>query len=258
MLQLKKPLSFLDIEATGSNVTTDRIVEIAIVKYLPDGNRTVKRKIINPQIPIPPSIIEIHGITDEMVQNAPTFKQVAQEIKQFLDGCDLACYNAYRLDIPMLVEEFIRADVEFEVRNRKLIDVQKIFHTMEQRTLSAAYKFYCNKTLEGAHGAEVDAAATAEILFAQLERYPQLGNNLDSITKAVGEDNIIDFARRFIYDEKGVEVFNFGKHKGRPIADVLNAEPQYYDWMMRGEFPMNTKQKLTEIYTRIKLNKRTK
>ncbi|NTS41046.1 3'-5' exonuclease [Flavisolibacter sp. BT320] len=257
MLQLKKPLAFLDIEATGSNVSTDRIVEIAIVKYLPDGGRTVKRKIINPQMPIPPAITDIHGITDEMVQSAPVFKAVAHEIKQFLDGCDLACYNAYRLDIPMLVEEFIRAEVEFDVRNRKLIDVQKIFHTMEQRTLSAAYKFYCNKSLEGAHGAEVDAAATAEILFAQLERYPQLGNNVDSIIKAVGEDNIIDFARRFIYDDKGVEVFNFGKHKGRPLADVLTAEPQYYDWMMRGEFPANTKQKLTEIYTRIKLKKRT-
>jgi DNA polymerase-3 subunit epsilon len=193
-----------------------------------------------------------------MVQNAPTFKQAAHEIKQFLDGCDLACYNAYRLDIPMLVEEFIRADVDFDVRSRKLIDVQKIFHSMEQRTLSAAYKFYCNKTHEGAHGAEADAAATAEILFAQVERYPQLGNNVDTIIKAVGEDNIIDFARRFTFDEKGVEVFNFGKHKGRPISDVLTAEPQYYDWMMRGEFPMNTKQKLTEIYTRIKLNKRSR
>jgi DNA polymerase-3 subunit epsilon len=158
----------------------------------------------------------------------------------------------------MLVEEFIRADVDFDVRSRKLIDVQKIFHSMEQRTLSAAYKFYCNKTHEGAHGAEADAAATAEILFAQIERYPQLGNNVDTIIKAVGEDNIIDFARRFTFDEKGVEVFNFGKHKGRPISDVLTAEPQYYDWMMRGEFPMNTKQKLTEIYTRIKLNKRSR
>ena len=257
MLQLKKPLAFLDIEATGSNAATDRIVEIAIVKYLPDGNRTIKRKIINPQMPIPQSITEIHGITDDMVQHAPAFKQVAQEIRQFLDGCDIACYNAYRLDIPMLIEEFIRAGVEFDMKNRKLIDVQKIFHTMEQRTLSAAYKFYCNKSLEGAHGAETDAAATAEILFAQLERYPQLGNSVDTIIKAVGEDNLIDFARRFAYDEKGVEVFNFGKHKGRPIADVLQAEPQYYDWIMKGEFPMNTKQKLTEIYTRIKLRKRT-
>jgi DNA polymerase-3 subunit epsilon len=253
MLQLTKPLAFIDIEATGSNVAIDRIVEIAIIK--PDGSRTIKRKLLNPQIPIPQVVCDIHGITDEMVKDAPTFKQAAHEIKQFLDGCDLSCYNAYRLDIPMLIEEFIRAGVEFEMRNRKLIDVQKIFHQMEQRTLAAAYKFYCNKSLDNAHSAEVDAAATAEILNAQLEKYPQLGNNIDSVLKAIGEDNLIDFARRFIYDDKGKEVFNFGKHKGRPIADVLKAEPQYYDWMMKGEFPMNTKQKLTEIYTRTMLKK---
>ena len=255
MLQLKKPLAVIDIEATGTNVTTDRIVEIAIVKILPDGNRTTKRKIFNPQIPIPQVCIDLHGITNEMVKEAPTFKQSAHEIRQFLDGCDLACYNAYRLDIPLLMEEFIRAGVEFDMKSRKVVDVQKIFHQMEQRTLSAAYKFYCQKTLEGAHGAEVDAAATAEILSAQVERYPQLGTSVDSIVKAIGEDPIIDFARRFTYDDKGVEVFNFGKHKGRPVADVLKAEPQYYDWMMKGEFPMNTKQKLTEMYTRIMLKK---
>jgi DNA polymerase-3 subunit epsilon len=145
--------------------------------------------------------------------------------------------------------------VDFEMKGRKLVDVQKIFHQREQRTLSAAYKFYCGKPLEGAHGAEVDAAATAEILFAQVERYPQLGNSVDSIIKAVGEDSIIDFARRFTYDDKGTEIFNFGKHKGRTVADVLKAEPQYYDWMMKGDFPMNTKQKLTEMYTRIMLKK---
>jgi DNA polymerase-3 subunit epsilon len=255
MLQLTKPLAFIDIEATGANAAIDRIVEIAIIKHLPDGSRSVKRKLLNPQIPIPQIVCDIHGITDEMVKNAPTFKQAAQEIKQFLDGCDLACYNAYRLDIPMLVEEFIRAGVEFEMKNRKMVDVQKIFHQMEQRTLSAAYKFYCNKPLENAHSAEADAAATAEILNAQLEKYPQLGNNIDSILKVIGEDNIIDFARRFIFDDKGKEIFNFGKHKGRPIADVLKAEPQYYDWMMKGDFPMNTKQKLTEIYTRTMLKK---
>ncbi len=255
MLQLTKPLAFIDIEATGSNVTTDRIVEIAIIKHLPDGNRTVKRKLLNPQIPIPQNITDIHGITDEMVKDAPTFKQAAQDIKQFLTGCDLACYNAFRLDVPMLMEEFIRAEVEFELKGRKLVDVQKIFHQMEQRTLAAAYRFYCQKTLDGAHSAEVDAAATAEILMAQIERYPQLGNTVDSIIKAVGEDEIIDFARRFVYNDKKVEVFNFGKHKGRPVAEVLKAEPQYYDWMMKGEFPMNTKQKLTEIYTRTMLKK---
>lgn len=255
MLQLKKPLAFIDIEATGTNVSTDRIVEIAIVKYLPDGNRTVKRKIFNPQMPIPQVCIDMHGITNEMVKDAPTFKQSAHEIKQILDGCDLACYNAYRLDIPMLMEEFIRAEVEFDMKGRKLVDVQKIFHQMEQRTLSAAYKFYCNKNLEGAHGAEVDAAATAEILFAQVERYPQLGNSVDSIVKTIGEEHIIDFARRFTFDDKGVEVFNFGKHKGRPVEDVLKAEPQYYDWMMKGDFPLHTKQKLTEILNRSLLKK---
>lgn len=255
MISLKKPLAFIDIEATGSNVAVDRIVEIAIVKLLPDGNRTTKRKLINPQIPIPQSIVDIHGITDEMVKDAPVFKQAAHDIKQFLDGCDLACYNAYRLDIPMLVEEFLHAEVEFEMKNRKLIDVQKIFHQMEQRTLAAAYKFYCNKILDNAHSAEIDAAATIEILDAQIERYPQMGNTVDTILKVVAEDQIIDFARRFIYDDKGTEVFNFGKHKGRSVADVLKAEPQYYNWMMKGEFPMNTKQKLTEMYTRFMLQK---
>lgn len=255
MLQLKKPLAVIDIEATGANPSIDRIVEIAIIKIMPDGNRTVKRKIINPQLNIPQNIIDIHGITNEMVKDAPTFKQVAQEIRQFMDGCDIACYNAYRLDLPLLIEEFIRADVEFEMKSRKIVDVQKIYHQMEQRTLSAAYKFYCNKNLEGAHGAEQDAAATAEILSAQLERYPQLGNTVDTVLKAVGDDQIIDFARRFVYNEKGEEVFNFGKHKGRTIADVLKAEPQYYDWMMKGEFPMNTKQKLTEIRTKNMLKK---
>jgi DNA polymerase-3 subunit epsilon len=256
MLQLKKPLAFVDIEATGTNVSTDRIVEIAIVKHLPDGTKSVKRKIINPGVPIPQATTEMHGITDEMVKDAPTFKQTAHEIKQILDGCDLAFYNAYRLDMPLLIEEFIRADVEFDMKGRKVVDVQKIFHQMEQRTLSAAYRFYCGKELEGAHGAEVDAAATAEILSAQLERYPQLGTGIDSVFKVIGEDNIIDFARLFAFNEKGEECFNFGKHKGKTIAEVLKAEPQYYDWMMRGDFPMNTKQKLTEIYTRSMLKKK--
>jgi DNA polymerase-3 subunit epsilon len=255
MLQLTKPIAFIDIEATGTNVCTDRIVEIAIIKYLPDGNRTVKRKLLNPQMPIAQASCDIHGITDEMVKNAPIFKQAAQELKQFLAGCDLACYNAFRLDIPLLMEEFMRADVEFEMKNRRLIDVQKIFHLMEQRTLSAAYKFYCNKSLEKAHTAEADAAATAEVLDAQLQRYPQLGNTVESVLKVIGEDDLIDFARRFVYNDKRIEVFNFGKHKGRPVADVLKAEPQYYDWMMKGEFPMNTKQKLMEIYTRTMLKK---
>jgi len=253
-LQLKKPLAVIDLETTGTNLGTDRIIEIAIVKLLPDGNRVVKRKIVNPQMPIPKAVTELHGITDEMVKDAPVFKHVAQELKQILDNCDLAGYNSNRFDIPMLVEEFLRAGVDFDVRNRKLVDVQKIFHLMEQRTLSAAYKFYCNKTHDSAHSAEADAIATLEILHAQLDRYPDLGSTVDSVLKIIGEEVIVDLARRFTI-ENGIEIFNFGKHKGRPICEVLKAEPQYYDWMMKGDFPMHTKQKLTEIYTRAMLKK---
>lgn len=254
MLQLKKPLAFIDLETTGTNLGTDRIIEIAIIKILPDGSKSIKRKIINPGMPIPKASTDVHGFTDEMVKDAPSFKQVAQELKQVLDGCDIAGYNSNRFDIPLLVEEFLRAGVEFDTRGRKLVDVQKIFHQMEQRTLGAAYKFYCNKTLESAHSAEADASATHEILEAQLSRYPVLGNTVDTISKAIGEEVIVDFARRFIM-ENGTEVFNFGKFKGRPVSEVLKAEPQYYDWMMKGDFPQHTKQKLTEIYTRTMLKK---
>jgi DNA polymerase III subunit epsilon len=254
MLQLKKPLAFIDLETTGTNPGLDRIVEIAIVKILADGTKSVKRKLLNPGIPIPKNSSDIHGITDEMVKDAPTFKQVAQELKQMLDGCDFGGYNSNRFDIPLLMEEFLRAQVDFDMKNRKLLDVQNIFHKMEPRTLGAAYKFYCNKTLDGAHSAEIDASATHEILEAQLERYPALGNSIDSILKLIGEDQIVDFARRFVM-ENGTEVFNFGKFKGRPVADVLKSEPQYYDWMMKGDFPQHTKQKLTEIYTRTMLKK---
>jgi DNA polymerase-3 subunit epsilon len=254
MLQLKKPLAFIDLETTGINLGTDRIVEIAIVKILPDGTRSVKRKLINPEIAIPKTASDIHGITNEMVKDAPTFKQLAHELKQMLDACDFAGYNSNRFDIPLLMEEFLRSQVEFDMKNRKLLDVQNVFHKMEPRTLGAAYKFYCSKTLEGAHGAEVDASATHEILEAQLERYPELGNSVDSVLKVIGEDQIVDFARRFVM-ENGIEVFNFGKFKGRSVADVLKSEPQYYDWMMKGDFPQHTKQKLTEIYTRTMLKK---
>jgi DNA polymerase-3 subunit epsilon len=255
MLQLTKPLAIIDLETTGTNPGLDRIIEIAIVKILADGTRIIKRKLLHPGIPIPPASSEVHGITDEMVKDAPGFRQVAQELKQMLDGCDLAGYNSNRFDIPLLAEEFLRAGVDFDMRNRKLLDVQNIFHKMEPRTLGAAYRFYCNKTLEAAHSAEADAIATLEILEAQLERYPSLGNTVDSVLKLIGEDQIVDFARRFVFDGNGVEVFNFGKYKGRPVADILKAEPQYYDWMMKGDFPQHTKQKLTEIYTRSMLKK---
>jgi DNA polymerase III subunit epsilon len=254
MLKLTKPLAFIDLETTGVNLGNDRIVEIAIVKILPDGTKSVKRKLLNPEMAIPKSSSDIHGITDDMVKDAPTFKQVANELKQVLDGCDIAGYNSNRFDIPLLMEEFLRVQVEFDMKGRRMLDVQKIFHQMEQRTLGAAYKFYCSKVLEGAHGAEVDATATYEILEAQVERYPALGNTVDAILKSIGEEVIVDFARRFVM-ENGVEVFNFGKFKGRAVADVLRSEPQYYDWMMKGDFPQHTKQKLTEIYTRTMLKK---
>jgi DNA polymerase-3 subunit epsilon len=254
MLQLTRPLAILDLETTGVNLGSDRIVEIAIVKIMPDGKKLVKRKLLNPEMPISAISIDIHGITNEMVKDAPTFRQVANELKQFLDHCDLAGYNSNRFDIPMLVEEFLRIGMEFDSKGRKLLDVQKIFHMMEQRTLSAAYRFYCQKELEGAHGAEADASATWEVLEAQVVKYPQLGTNIDTILKCIGEEPVVDFARRFVL-ENGVEVFNFGKHKGRSVADILKAEPQYYDWMMKGDFPLHTKQKLTEIFNRTMLKK---
>jgi DNA polymerase-3 subunit epsilon len=248
-LQLTRPIAFIDLETTGVHISNDRIVEIAIVKIFTDGTNQVKRKLINPLMPIPAGSSAIHGITDEMVKDAPSFKQVANELKQFLENCDLGGYNSNRFDVPMLIEEFLRAGIEFTTDDRKLVDVQKVFHLMEQRTLTAAYKFYCNKTLDGAHGAEVDATATWEVLEAQLERYPQIGNTVENIVKFTGEDDIVDFARRFV-KENGIEIFNFGKHKGKPVTKVLKEEPQYYDWMMKGDFSMNTKQKLTDILNR--------
>jgi DNA polymerase-3 subunit epsilon len=253
-LQLERPIAFIDLETTGINISTDKIVEIAIVRITPDGKKTVKRKLINPQMPIPKASTDIHGITDEMVKDAPTFKQAANEIKQFLEHCDLGGYNSNRFDIPMLIEEFLRIGLDFSTTGRKMVDVQKVFHMMEQRTLGAAYKFYCNKTLEGAHSAEVDATATWEILLAQVERYNNIGDTIDSIVKFTGEDDIVDFARRFI-KVNGIEVFNFGKHKGKPVTEVLKLEPQYYDWMMKGDFAMDTKQKFTEILNRTLLKK---
>ncbi len=254
MLQLKKPLAIIDLESTGINVASDRIVEIAIVRLSVDGTRKIKRKLINPEMPMPAEVVAIHGITDEMVKSAPTFKQVANEVKQFLDSCDLCGYNSNRFDIPMLMEEFLRAGMEFEMKGRRLLDVQRIYHMMEQRTLSAAYKFYCSKDLVGAHGAEADAVATLEVLEAQILKYEQLGNTVDSILRFTGDDLIVDLSRRFVM-ENGVETFNFGKFKGRAVAEVLKSEPQYYDWMMKGDFTLHTKKKLTEIFNRTMLKK---
>ncbi|HAO46786.1 MAG TPA: DNA polymerase III subunit epsilon, partial [Chitinophagaceae bacterium] len=242
MLQLKRPIVFIDLETTGVSLSADRIVEIAMVKIMPEESRQVKRKLLNPEMPIPKEASDIHGITDDMVKDAPTFKQAANEIKMFIENCDLGGYNSNRFDIPILMEEFLRSGINVDLSTRKMIDVQHIFYTMEPRTLSAAYKFFCEKELVGAHSAETDVNATIDVLMAQLKRYDKLGNTVESILELIGEDKIVDYARRFSYNDSGREIFNFGKHKGRVVADVLRAEPQYYDWMMRGDFPLHTKQ----------------
>ena len=246
-LQLTRPIAFIDLETTGVTVSTDRIVEIAIVKISPDGSKVVKRKLVNPLMPIPAGASAVHGISDEMVKDAPTFKQIANEVKQFLENCDLGGYNSNRFDIPMLIEEFLRAGIEFSIEGTKLVDVQKVFHMMEQRTLSAAYKFYCSKVLEGAHGAEVDAAATYEILEAQLDKYQDLQNDVKFLADFSQRSVNADLIGRIIFDENGVEVFNFGKHKGKSVEKVLEIEPGYYSWMMNGDFPLYTKKVLKEI-----------
>ena len=250
MLQLTRPIAFIDLETTGVSLSTDRIVEIAIIKLLPDGSRQVKRKLINPEMPIPKASSDIHGISDDMVKDAPTFKQVANEVKMFIDGCDLGGYNSNRFDIPILMEEFLRVGLDVDLSKRKMVDVQHIFYTMEPRTLYAAYKFFCEKELVDAHSAEADVSATIDVFLAQLEKYKKLGNTVESVLGVIGEEKIVDYARRFGYDDKGVEIFNFGKYKGKAVSDILKAEPQYYDWMMRGDFPLHTKQKLTEIFNK--------
>ena len=255
MLKLTRPIAFIDLETTGVNLTNDRIVELAIVKIMVDGTRIAKRRLINPQMPIPQVTSDIHGITDEMVKDAPTFKQMSNEIRQFLENCDLGGYNSNRFDIPILMEEFLRAGVDVDLSDRRMVDVQHIFYTMQPRTLSAAYQFFCEKELVDAHSAEADINATIEVLEAQLKKYDKLGTTVDSVLSVIGEDKIVDYARRFSYDANGNEVFNFGKYKGMPVADVLKKEPQYYDWMMKGEFPMHTKKKLTELFNRTLLKK---
>ena len=250
-LNLKNPLVFFDLETTGLNITRDRIVEISLLKVYPNGKQEVKTRRINPEMPIPPQSPAIHGITDEDVKDCPTFKQVAKSLADQLEGCDLAGFNSSRFDVPMLAEEFLRAGVDFDMSKRKFVDVQIIFHKKEQRTLEAAYTFYCDKKLDNAHSAETDTIATYEVLKSQLDRYPDLVNDIDALSKEYSSfNNNVDFAGRMIYDEKGVELFNFGKHKGKPVAEVLKNEPSYYAWMMDGDFPLNTKQSLTKIRLR--------
>ena len=249
-LNLKRPIAFLDLETTGINVSTDRIVELSVLKISPNGKEEWMSTRVNPEMTIPPKSTAIHGIKDEDVVKSPTFKEIARNLATFLEGCDLAGYNAIKFDIPVLAEEFLRVNIDFSFIKRKYVDVQVIFHKKEQRTLSAAYQFYCKKDLEGAHGSKADTAATYEILKSQLDRYKDLENDVEKLAVFSSFNNNVDFAGRIILDENGVEVFNFGKHKGKPVEVVFNEEPAYYSWMMNGEFPLYTKKVLTEIKLR--------
>lgn len=246
-LNVKNPLVFFDLETTGIDMVNDRIVEICILKVFPDGKTEVKTRRVNPTIPIPAQSTAIHGITDEDVKDCPTFKEIARSLVQLIEGCDFAGYNSNKFDLPLLAEEFIRADIDFDLKKRKFIDVQTIFHKMEQRTLVAAYKFYCDKDLNNAHSAEADTVATYEVLKAQLDRYPELKNDVDFLSEYSSKTRNVDFAGRIVLNDKDVEVFNFGKHRGRPVVDVLSSEPGYYAWMMNGDFPLYTKNVLTRI-----------
>ncbi|RAU82582.1 3'-5' exonuclease [Pontibacter arcticus] len=261
-LHLKRPIVFFDLETTGTDICKDRIVEISVLKIKPDGEEILKTKKINPTVPIPLESSMIHNIYDADVQDCPTFKQVAREFDQFLKGCDLAGYNLLRFDIPLLAEEFLRADIDFDIENRNIIDACRIFHQMEKRTLSAAYKYYCNKNLENAHSAEADTIATYEILMAQLDRYQDtpyeagegaieypVQNDMAALHKFTFQKTA-DLSGRLVYNNAGQEVFNFGKYKNVAVEEVLRKEPSYYDWMMKGDFPLYTKKVLTRIRLR--------
>ncbi len=251
-IQLKRPLVFLDLETTGLNVATDRIVEICVLKLNLDGTQDIKTRRLNPTIPISPQAQAIHGISNEDVAHEPTFKEIAKSLAQWMEGCDIAGYNSTKFDVPMLAEEFLRAGVEYDFRKRKLIDVQNIFHKMEQRTLKAAYKFYCDKELEDAHSAEADTIATKELLECQLERYPDdLQNDITFLAEFSTRTEFLDYAGRIALNDDNLPVFNFGKHRGKPVAEILKTEPSYYDWMMRGDFTLDTKKVLTEIKLQI-------
>jgi len=262
-LNLKRPLAFFDLETTGTNIGSDRIVEISVIKLHPDGSEDVMTWRINPGMPIPLESSLIHGIYDEHVKDEPFFKDIASLLADFIDNSDLAGYNSNKFDIPMLMEEFLRADVLFDLDNRHFVDVQNIFHQMEQRTLRAAYQFYCNKEILNAHSAEADTRATMEVLLAQVAKYEQtewedkkgnksipIVNDVEALHKFTNLNRPVDFAGRMVYNEKGEETFNFGKHKGKTVEDVLKIEPSYYSWMMQGDFPLYTKRKLEEIYNR--------
>lgn len=249
-LNLRNPIVFFDLETTGTNINVDRIVEICYLKVYPNGNEESKTLRINPEMHIPAEASAVHGIYDVDVAGCPTFKEVARGVANSIEGCDLAGFNSNRFDIPVLAEEFLRAGVDIDLSRRKFIDVQVIFHKMEQRTLSAAYKFYCGKNLEDAHTASADTHATYEVLMAQLDRYPDLKNDVTFLSEFSSFTKNVDFAGRIVYDDKGVEVFNFGKYKGIAVVDVLKRDPGYYGWIMSSDFTLNTKAVLTRIRLR--------
>ncbi len=249
-LNLKRPIAFLDLETTGVNVAVDRIVEFSVLKIAPNGKEEWMSTRVNPEMPIPPKSTAIHGITNEDVADSPSFREIGKKLAAFLEGCDLAGYNAVKFDIPVLAEEFLRVNIDFNFRKRRYVDVQVIFHKKEQRTLAAAYQFYCKKDLLGAHGSKADTAATYEVLKSQLDIYKDLENDVEKLADFSSYNTIVDFAGRIIQDEAGTEIFNFGKHKGKPVEQVFRDEPSYYSWMMNGDFPLYTKKVLTEIKLR--------
>lgn len=256
-LKLKKPIIFFDLETTGINIATDRVVEISILKVFPNGNKESKTWLVNPEIKIPQEASDIHGITNEQVVTEPTFKELAPKINELIADCDLAGFNSNRFDIPLLAEELMRAGIDFDMKNRKAIDVQVIFHKKEQRTLSAGYKFYCGKELEGAHGAEVDTNATYEILLAQLDKYNDLENTVDALSEYSTHGKRADFAGFILMNDKDQEVFSFGKYKGKTVEKVLKENPGYNNWIQNADFPLYTKKVLKKIKERISTPKKT-
>lgn len=250
-LQLTKPLVFFDLETTGVNIAIDRVVEISILKIYPNGNKESKTWLVNPEIEIPPQAIAIHGITNEKVVTEPTFKELASTISKMISDSDLAGFNSTRFDIPLLAEEMLRAGIDFDMSNRKSVDVQVIFHKKEQRTLSAGYKFYCGKDLEDAHSAEADTNATYEILKAQLDRYDDIENSVTALSEFSTQTKRADFAGFILFNDKKQEVFSFGKYKDRTVEEVLKENPGYYAWMQNADFPLYTKKVLKQIKERM-------
>ncbi|MBR4844187.1 MAG: 3'-5' exonuclease [Alistipes sp.] len=251
-LKLKRPIIFFDLETTGVDTANDRIVEISMVKVDVDGTKSVKTRRINPEMHIPEVATAVHGISDEDVKDEPTFRQIAKSLAAFIEGCDFGGFNSNRFDLPVLVEEFMRAGVDVDFSRRKFVDVQTIFHRKEQRTLVAAYKFYCDKDLENAHSAEADTMATYEVLEAQIERYGDIGSTVEELAEFSSTGAFVDFAGRLSLNDKGEEIFTFGKYKGRVVEDVFKSDPSYYSWIMNGDFPLYTKKKITEIRLRMK------